>query len=166
MRYYSSKFSSSFCVLQSASRAFANEGNTENSDGTCTVSAQPTSKAFEILARVGYAARGLVYCLVALLALLAVRGTSGPLQTLLGETFRRSNIGVLGRRPSRVCYLAVHASGFRSRPGRYLLGSARYTLWLFHWSYHYMGFAGTTLSLAFGWGNLGTGPRRIGLHGY
>ncbi len=72
------------------------------------MSTRYTGSVLEILARCGYAARGIVYCVVGVLAFLAafgrgggVRGSTGALQTLLHQPFGEAlvittAVGMLG----------------------------------------------------------------------
>lgn len=113
----------------------------------------------EILARLGYAARGVVYCIVSIFALMAafgkgggVRGSNGALQTLLGQPFGQAilvlvAVGLAGFAIWRFVQAFLdpdrNGTSWRALATRigYLIGAVIY-----------IALAWSALSLAFGWG--------------
>ena len=122
------------------------------------MSAEPASRGLEILARLGYAARGTVYCLVGVLAVGAalgtggdVRGSGGALQTLAGSFFGEAILALVGiGLVGFAVWRFVQAIFDPDREGRnwkalakragYVIGAAIY-----------LGLAGTSFKVAFGW---------------
>jgi uncharacterized protein DUF1206 len=119
------------------------------------MSAEPSSRILEVFARLGYAARGIVYCVVGALALLAasgnggaVQGSTGALQTLFAQPFGRGvliliALGLIGFAIWRLIQAlldpdrnGVSWKALATRGG-YLIGSAVY-----------FGLAATALNIA------------------
>jgi hypothetical protein len=118
-----------------------------------------TAEFLEQMARSGYVARGVVYCIVAGLALLAafgagrgIRGSTGALQTLLTQPFGRAlllliAIGLTAFAAWRIVQAALDPDGngtswkaMATRVG-YAIGAVSY-----------LGLSVSALSLAIGWG--------------
>lgn len=120
---------------------------------------EPASKGLEILARLGYAARGAVYCLVGVLAVKAALGAGGTargsrdaLQTLGGNLFGEAilalvAIGLAGF----ALWRSVQAIFDPDREGAGWKALAR-RAGFFIGAIVYLGLAGTALKLAFGSG--------------
>jgi hypothetical protein len=121
-----------------------------------------SENTLEVMARLGHAARGLVYCLVGGLAVLAAIGSGGQtggsgsaMRTLLGQPFGRILLGLVGL--GFVCFAAwrfIEAITDADRRGREWKGLAIRGAHLIG-GVIALGLAASAFGLALGWGGGG-----------